>query len=90
MKQKLTKEVIDFINENANQVWHNESVYYYIPRWFKQTSDNEVEAIPFDKLPQNLIDAITWERENPGLVTKIDASDFLKKYPLTPDEAFKK
>ena len=90
MKQKLKKEVIDFLNENATKVYHNEEVYYYIPSWFKQISDDEVEEIAFDKLPQNLIDAITWQRENPELVTKIDASDFLKKYPLTPDEAFKK
>jgi hypothetical protein len=98
MKQKLKKEVVNFFKENEK--YHNESYCHQasddevgeMP--LENLPDNYIDGINrgknFSLNYHTPMDFGKSEVVSKDTLNKIDEQIFFKKYPLTPDEAFKK
>ena len=64
MKVKLTKEQQELLNTFSTVLRNSDTTYMYMPYWFKSTDEaNVFEILTFEKLPKDLIQMITVERE---------------------------
>lgn len=54
MKYKLTKEQIEFIENESQAANIGEDTYFHIPFWYKFGKDGKVEKMQFHELPENL------------------------------------
>lgn len=61
---KFPVSIASFLRNNSTKVWVNDSVYYHLPEWYKETKDETIfETYSLDNLPPELIEAIEYHRE---------------------------
>jgi hypothetical protein len=83
MRVKVKKSVAEFIEDTGNCMTTHGNRYFYIPFWFKKTDEEGIyEEYFLDDLPQELIDAIKFFREN----KPSGNSGEILSYPITKTE----